>query len=98
MPETVYVLLDIVHTDPSSVARQIRRIPGVTAADVLEGPPDIHVAIQAPDRKKAAVSLMRLLDAVDGITEDIRVLPVRSAVPKELSRQLAGIQPAGMLT
>ncbi len=91
MLETVYVLLDIVHADASAAARRIREIPGVTAADVLEGPPDIHIIIQAADRKEAAGCLMRLLDLVDGITEDIKVLPVRSAAPAGIERQPAGI-------
>ncbi len=75
----MYVLLDIVHADPVAVAGSVESIPGVSSVDILEGPPDIHVIIHAPDRKQAATSLMRLLDLVDGITEDVRVLPVRSS-------------------
>lgn len=91
MPETVYVLLDIVHADPSAAARRIREIPGITAADVLEGPPDIHVVIKAADRGEAAQCLMRLLDLVDGITEDIKVLPVRSTTQAKRRRQSVGV-------
>ena len=95
MSETVYILLDIVHADPAGVARELRKIPGISAADVLEGPPDIHVAIEARDKQKAAAALMTLLDKVDGNIADIRILPVRDSGPEVVNRQPVMASPLG---
>jgi hypothetical protein len=73
----VYVLLDLVHTDITQVARLLRGKCGVTAVDVLEGPPDLLMVIEAPERQRAAEYLMDVLDSVGGMTEDLRVMPAQ---------------------
>lgn len=82
MSAKVYLLLDLVNVDAEQLARNLRSKPGVVTVDVLEGPPDLLTVIKAPQRQKAAEYLMGLLDSVDGIIENLRVLPVQEATAK----------------
>ena len=86
MSAKVYVLLDLVHGDSTHVAQILREKPGVATVDMLEGPPDIIMVIEATERQKAAQYLMNALDSVDGITENLRVLPVRKSPGKNYRR------------
>jgi hypothetical protein len=54
--------------------------------DVLEGPPDIITIIEAPERQKVTEYIMDILDSVDSICENLRVLPVRESVEKKPGR------------
>ena len=58
MSAKVYILLDLVNVDSEQVARTLRSKSGVTTVDVLEGPPDLLVVIEAPQRQKAGECLM----------------------------------------
>jgi hypothetical protein len=86
MSAKVYVLLDLVHSNSLKVTRILREKPGVAVVDVLEGPPDIIMAIEAAERQKAAQYLMNALNSVDGMTENLRVLPVRKSPGKKYRR------------
>lgn len=83
----VYVLLDMVHADSAEVARILRGKGGVAEIDMLEGPPDIIMIIEAPNRKKAAEYLTSILDSVDGMIENLHVLPVRKYSIKKSCRE-----------
>ena len=50
--------------------------------DVLEGPPDLLTVIEAPQRQKAAECLMGFLDSVDGMIDNLHVLPVQEPTAK----------------
>jgi hypothetical protein len=78
----VYVLLDLVHADSVQLAQFLRGKRGVAEIDVLEGPPSIIMVVEAPERLKAGEYLVDILDSVDGLTENLRVLPVRESVGK----------------
>jgi hypothetical protein len=82
MSAKVYLLLDLVNVDSEQVARTLRSKPGVVTVDVLEGPPDLLTVIEAPQRQKAAEYLMRLLDSVDGMIENLQILPVQETTAK----------------
>jgi hypothetical protein len=82
MSAKVYVLLDLVHADSAQLAQILRGKPGVAEIDVLEGPPSIIMVVEAPERLKAGEYLVDILDSVDGMTENLRVLPVRQSVGK----------------
>jgi hypothetical protein len=85
MSAKVYLLLDLVNVDSEQVARTLRSKPGVVTVDVLEGPPDLLTVIEAPQRQKAAEYLMGLLDSVDGMIENLHVLPVQEHTGKRSS-------------
>ena len=82
MSAKVYLLLDLVSADSEQVAQTLRSNPGVATVDVLEGPPDLLTVIEAPQRQKAAEYLMGLLDSVDGMIDNLRVLPVQEPTAK----------------
>lgn len=86
MSAKVYVLLDLVHADSDRVARILRGKDGVAVVDWLEGPPDLLMVIEVAGRQKAAECLMDILDSIDGMTENLRVLPVRKSTEKKPDR------------
>jgi hypothetical protein len=83
MSAKVYVLLDLVHADSDQMAQVLRGKDGVALVEVLEGPPDLLMVIKAAERQKAAEYLMHILDSVDGMLENLRVLPVRKSTEKK---------------
>jgi hypothetical protein len=92
MPAKVYVLLDLVHSDSLRVTRILREKPGVAIVDVLEGPPDIIMTIEATERQEAAQYLMNALASVDDMTENLRVLPVHRSAGKKSHRDCKASQ------
>lgn len=82
MSAKVYVFLDLVRADIEQVVRTLRSKPGVATVDVLEGPPDLLTVIEAPQRQKAAEYLIGLLDSVDGMIENLHVMPVQEPAAK----------------
>ena len=75
--DRAYVLLFIVGGKAEQAAQILMDMPGVVNVDCLEGNPSLLVILQAPDRLKLAESLMPVLAAVDGITEDLHLLVSR---------------------
>ncbi len=82
MSAKVYMLLDVVHADSVQLAQFLQAKPGVAEIDVLEGPPSIIMVVEAPEMLKAGEYLVDILDSVDGMTENLHVLPVRQSVAK----------------
>jgi hypothetical protein len=80
MATRVYLLLELVNGNKATVAAALKNTQGIVGVDTLEGPPDLITVIEAPARQKAAEYLMGVLDLVDGVVEDIRVLPVQESV------------------
>jgi len=82
MPTRVYVLLDLVCADIGRVARMLQGKPGVAEVDILAGARSIMMVIEAPEQLTAGEYLVEALDAVEGMTKELRVLPVRSCTEK----------------
>ena len=82
MSAKVYVFLDLVNTDIIQLAQTLQGKPGIVEIDVLEGASSIIMVIEAPERLKAGEYLVGILDTIDGMTENLRVLPVRQSVGK----------------
>jgi len=76
--ERVYVLTDAIEGKAVQVAQMLRGQPGAKMIDLLEGPPDVAVILQARSRHKLAELTNRALSLVDSMTEGIQVLPVRT--------------------
>jgi hypothetical protein len=56
----------------------LRGQPGVKMVDVLEGPPDVIVMLQARSRLELAELTSQALVSVESMTEDLKVLPVQN--------------------
>ena len=52
--------------------------PGVKMVDLLEGPPDVIVMLQARSRLELAELTNQALVSVESMTEDLKVLPVQN--------------------
>jgi len=78
----VYILADLVHADSTKVARTLWGKPGIVELDVLDGPPSIMMVIEAPEKLKAGEYLVDILDSVECMTENLRVLPVDKSIVK----------------
>jgi hypothetical protein len=56
--------------------------PGIVSVNVLEGSPDLLVLLEAPEKQEAAHHLMDLMNSMEGMVEDVRILPVRETAAK----------------
>jgi hypothetical protein len=86
MSAKVYILLNVSNGNFIQVIEALKRQKGVIIADMLEGPPDLIIVVEAPERQKATEYLMRILDVVDNVFEDILVLPVRESVGEKVCK------------
>jgi hypothetical protein len=84
MSARVYLLLDVLNGDSDQVAQNLRGKPGVVIAEPLEGPPDVMVVIEAPDRQRLAELAIGAIALVEGMTEGIRLLPARVTLYKRV--------------
>ncbi len=76
MSARVYVLLDVAQGERDEVVRTLRDRPGVTMADIVEGPPDIVMVVEAPQRLRLAELTIQALGSIEGMTENLQLLPV----------------------
>lgn len=73
----VYVFLDVDTSKAEEVAQALRTHPCVTSVDVLEGPPDILMTVEAGERKKLARVTVNALASVENMTLGSHLLPVK---------------------
>ncbi len=76
MSARAYVLLSVVQGKTTRVVRMLRNRPGVVMADVIEGPPDIVMVIEAQGRRRLAQLTVEALSSVENMTGDMQLLPV----------------------
>ncbi len=77
MKSRVYVLLDVIEGAAEHVARTLESQSGVTNVDVLAGPPDVMMIVEAAGEKKLAQLTVKALDTVDSLTKNMQLLPAR---------------------
>ncbi len=77
MSARAYLLLNIVQGKSEEAARILRDEVGIVAVDMLEGPPDIIVLIEASGRSTLARLTVRAIASVEALTEDIQLLPAQ---------------------
>ena len=77
MSARAYVLLDIIKGKSSQAVKYLRGKPGVLIADLLDGPPDVILVVEAPERQELADLTNQALASVEKVTEDIRLLPAQ---------------------
>ena len=78
MSKRVYVLIDAVEGKAGQIAQMMRGQPGVKMVNLLEGPPDVIVMLQARSGQKLAELTNRALASVEAVTENLQVLPVQN--------------------
>ena len=76
MNDRVYILFNIIAGCPEQVAEVLQGMPGVSITDVLEGPPDIIVLIEAYNRYELAEFTSKVLASVENVVELSQLLPV----------------------
>ncbi len=59
MHARAYVLLDVINKRAGQMVQTLRSRPGVVMADVLEGPPDVVLIVEAPNRRKLAKLVLK---------------------------------------
>jgi DNA-binding Lrp family transcriptional regulator len=72
-----YVLLKTTGDNLTRTIDIVRRQPGVVTADRVEGAADAIFTVQAPDRESLARLTTRAIAAVENMTEDVQLLPIR---------------------
>jgi hypothetical protein len=75
MSAKAYVLLNVVHEKQEQVVRALRGKLGVLMVDVVEGPPDVVVVLEARNRQKLAKRTVQALALVETMTEELQLLP-----------------------
>jgi hypothetical protein len=74
----VYILLDIAEGKSAEAAQSLCERQGIVKADLLEGSPDLLVICEAFNRQKLAKLTVGALAAVEQVTENVCLLPVRN--------------------
>ena len=75
MNAKVYVLLHVKEGKSEQVVQTLRSKAGVRLLDVLEGPPDVIMMVQARERRRLAELTVAALASVEDVTEDLQLLP-----------------------
>ncbi len=77
MNAKVYVLLRVKEGKSEQAVQTLRCRAGVRLLDVVEGPPDIIMMVQARERRRLAELTVEALASVEDITEDLQLLPTQ---------------------
>ena len=75
MNAKVYVLLRVKEGKSEQAVQTLRSKDGVRLLDVLEGPPDVIMMVQARERRRLAELTVDALASVEDVTEDLQLLP-----------------------
>lgn len=77
-----YLVLQTVGKKSQQVVSELSSKPGVVMVDLLEGSPDLIIVLEAAQRQDLGAYIMKALDSVESITEDLRFFIAReSKVP-----------------
>ena len=71
----VYVLVQVDEGRSEAVASVLRRQPGVTMADVVEGQLDVMMVVEAQHRLRLAQLTIQALAAVEKVTVGMHLMP-----------------------
>jgi len=77
MTARAYILLHVTKGKSDLVAQVLRAQNGVRVLDVLEGPPDLVLMMEASGRERLAELTIQALTSVEPMTEGLQVLPSR---------------------
>jgi hypothetical protein len=74
MSVRAYMLLDIADRSCEYAVQMLRSKAEVILADRLEGYPNLIAMVEAANRQSLAEAIILVLDCIDGIAEDLRLL------------------------
>jgi hypothetical protein len=77
MDDRIYILLDIVDDKAKQAVQVLQGSPGVAMADVVEGPPDVIIVMEAAERQQLAKLVTQAIASVETMTEHVCLLPTR---------------------
>ncbi len=83
MKTRVYMLLNISEGKSEQVMQNLLGKPGILVADQLDGSSDIMLIVEASDRQRLAIFIMSILDSIENVTEDVRLLVTRDSTIRE---------------
>ena len=75
-----YVLIDVVDGKCEQMTQALRGRPGVITVDLLEGPPQVIMVVEAPERQRLARLTVQAISEVEMMTEDIQLLPAHDGL------------------
>jgi len=75
--ERVYILLGTADGRAEEAVRMLRGQPGVVMADAVEGPEEVLLVMESPDRETLSSLANRALALTEEITETVTLMPVR---------------------
>ncbi len=82
-----YIFLDIREGKSIEAAEVMQSMCGVVIADLLEGPPDIVVVVEALDRTELASLINRALASIEALIEGLTLLPVQNYLSVTAAKQ-----------
>jgi len=85
MGDRVYILLDIAYGKAEQVAQVLQESPGVVMADVVEGPPEVIVVMEAAEQERLVKLTIQALASVESMTEHVCLLPARDRLDTDTS-------------
>jgi len=86
MSARVYMLLDVSEGKSLQVAKMLHGQRGVVIVDIVEGPPDIILMIEASNRRKLAEITIKTIASVEYWTENVKLLPTIANSKKRIRK------------
>ena len=77
MGTKAYIIFEALDGMCDMIVQALQGKPGVVVVDKVEGPPDIVMIVEAPDRQKLTERVISALASVENMTEGCNVLPTR---------------------
>jgi len=74
------VLIDVVDGKCEQVTQALRGRAGVITVDLLEGPPQVIMVVEALERQRLAKLTVQAISEVEMMTEDIQLLPAHDGL------------------
>lgn len=72
--------MDVVDGKCEQVTQVLRGRPRVITADLLQGPPQVIMVVEAPERQRLARLMVQAIAEVEMMTEDIQLLPAHDGL------------------
>jgi hypothetical protein len=88
----VYILLDIAEGKSAEAVQSLCDKPGVVKTDLLEGSPDLLVICEAFNRQTLAELTVGAMAAVEQVTENVCLLPVRNQPDSDGTRKSSNLK------
>jgi hypothetical protein len=73
-----YVLLNVSQGKLENVTNALRSMSGVASIDIVEGPPDVIMVLEAAGRLELARLTVKAMAAVEPMTENFHLIPARA--------------------